>query len=89
MKLKTARKISDVIYLVEIGLVMMFFILKQYRTFISAAIFAVLLVYFLFSLKFMRCPHCGKRIRRYDEKCRHCGRSVDAEPKIRNQKKKF
>ena len=88
MNLKKAKKVSDVLYMVLIGCVGLFFLFPQYRGWISVGVFLSLLIQFIFSFKFMRSPHCGKNVGRYDEVCKHCGRNVDAEPKIRNQKKK-
>ena len=88
MNLKKARKISDILYMATIGLIgLMMFMPTDYRICFAVGIFATLIAQWLFSTKYMRCPHCGNNVGRYDTVCRTCSRSLDSEPKIRNRKK--
>ena len=88
MNLKTVRKLSDVLYMLTIGLFGLMLILPaEYRTWMIAAVIVSLLFQLVFSMRFMVCPYCGHNVGRYDDICPHCKRSLNTDRKVRKKKK--
>ena len=86
MNLKTARKISDILYMVTLGLVFLMLTLSsRYRILMAVLAGVSLLVQLVFSMRFMVCPYCGHTVGRYDHVCPDCKRALDTDRKVKKK----
>ena len=88
MNLKKARKISDILYMLTLGLVFMTLTLPQYRIALVVLVIVSLAVQMLFSMRFMVCPYCGHNVGRYDSVCPACKRALNTDRKVRKKDNK-
>ncbi len=85
MNLKKARKISDILYMMTLGLVFMALSLPQYRIVMVVLVLVSLAAQMLFSMRFMICPYCGHNVGRYDTVCPDCKRALNTDRKVRKK----
>ncbi len=78
MKLSLKQKQWVIVALLVVGLALML-VYQRVGTLWVGIVGAVIAVSaFPFSLTQMRCPHCGKRLKRgYDGCCGFCGKEID------------
>ena len=84
MNLKTAKIIYIVCTVVELALFVTAYLwLSSFSKYLGIAGLLVLCVNVVFSLKYLRCPHCGALLTRVIliRCCPYCGEALDEPPK--------
>ena len=84
MKFKTAKRIYIIGTLLELALLCVVGLIGDTRAAPwLAGLLVLLVVNAIFSVRYLRCPHCGSLLNRvaFINCCPHCGEELEQEPK--------